>query len=386
MAQKRILIICGEPSGDLHAACLVKKILELDPEIKISAVGGEYLRQTQTEIYVDIKDLSCLGFFDVLRKIPKFLALEKLLFKKIKTQKLQAVICVDFSGFNLRFAKKLNRSLPVIYYISPQVWASRRGRIKTIKKYIDKIIVFFKFEQNFYKEYGIDADFVGHPLLDTVKPTHEKKEFLKELKMSEFKTTIALLPGSRKSEIKNILPIMVKTAILIRKELSATQFIIVKSPQVGAELYQKIIKKLPMEMKIVEGKTYDCLNVADFALVASGTATLETTIMQKPFVIIYKLSLLNYLLYRPQVKVPYIGMINLLANKLIIPEFIQGRACPKRIAQTVLKILKSPQEIAKIKEELSKAKTLLGEPGATFRAAKIILDFLFGSDCVGRRG
>ena len=375
MEEKKIIIICGESSGDLHAGNLAKALGELNPNIKIAGVGGANLRQGGAEIYCDIKDLAVFGFFDVLKKLPKFFSLKKLILQKINEEKPDAIIFVDFAGFNLRLAKEINNRIPTIYYISPQVWASRAGRIRTIKKYIQKMLVIFKFEEEFYKKCGINVDFVGHPLLDIIKPTMAKNELLNNLKFSESKITIALLPGSRKQEIENILPIMLKTAKLIRQELDA-QFVIAKSPQVGWELYNRRIKGLNLNIKIVEGKTYDCLNIADFCLVCSGTATIETAIMQKPFVIIYKMNILNYLLYRPQVRVPYIGMVNIVAGKKIIPEFIQFGACPRKIAREALKILKTPSEIERMKTELADVKSLLGEKSATSRAARIIVDFL----------
>jgi len=377
MAQiKHIFIICGEASGDLNAGNLAQKILELNPDIRISGVGGPSLRACGANIYCDIKGLAVIGLFDVLKKLPKFFALQKLILQKIKEDKPDAVILVDFSGFNLRLAKKINLALPVIYYVSPQVWASRPGRVRTIKKYIRKMLVLFKFEEEFYNKYGVDADFVGHPLLDIVKPAMEKKEFLRQFNLSEPKTTIALLPGSRRQEIENILPIMLKTSLLVSQKIKDTQFVIAKSPQVNLDIYKRIIGEDNIDLKIIEGKTYDCLNIADFCLVASGTATLETAIMQRPFAIIYKMNLLNYLLYRPQVKVPYIGMVNIVAGRKIVPEFIQFGANPKEISEQVLEILRNPVRIEQMKKDLAQVKSFLGENGASLRAAQIIADFL----------
>ena len=238
------------------------------------------------------------------------------------------------------------------------------------------MIVLFEFEKEFYKKYGIDADFVGHPLLDIVKPTMDNKELLGNLKFFENKTTIALLPGSRAQEIQHILPIMLKTAEIINRDNRSTQFVIAKSPQVGWDSYKEIVKKYKLNLKVVEGKTYDCLNIADFCLVASGTATLETAILEKPFCLVYKMNFLNYLLYRPQVKLPYIGMVNIVAQRKIIPEFIQFKARPKNIAREVLRILNNPSELERMKTDLSQIKSLLGEKGASSRAAQIILNLL----------
>jgi lipid-A-disaccharide synthase len=376
MAQKHILIICGEPSGDLNAANLAAALKEIDPSIKISGVGGIALRQAGAEIIYDIKGLACIGLFDVLKKLPKFFILKKLILEKINAEKPDAIILVDFSGFNLRLAKDINKTIPVIYYISPQVWASRAGRIKSIKRYIHKMLVLFKFEQEFYRRFGIDAEFVGHPLLDIVKPTTGRKEFLTELGFSRLKTTIALLPGSRKQEIEHILPVMLKTSLLITEHLPDAQFVIAKPPQVDLNIYSRIMDNLKLNLRIVEGKTYDCIEAADFCLVASGTATLETSILQKPFAVIYKMNVLNYLLYRPQVRVPYIGMVNIVAKRKVVPEFIQFKARPKKISKVVLRILNNPSEIQRMKSDLAQVKSSLGEKGASHRAARIIVDFL----------
>jgi lipid-A-disaccharide synthase len=379
MAKKQILIISGEASGDLNASNLAKSILKIDPEIKFLGVGGTLLRQAGVEILCDIKELAVIGFFDALKKLPRFLALQKLILEKIKYQAPDAIILVDFSGFNLRLAKKINKAIPTIYYVSPQVWASRPGRVKTIKKYIHKMIVLFKFEEQFYKKQGIDVNFVGHPLLDTVKPAMNRKDFIAKYNLSGSKTAIALLPGSRKQEIENILPIMLKASYLINKGLGQNnvQFLIAKSLQVDWDFYKRNgAASSNLDLKIIEGKAYDCLASSDFALVASGTATLETAILQKPFVIIYKMDLLNYLLYRPQVRVPYIGIVNIIAGREIIPEFIQFQAQPKNISEKVLRILKDPLELKRIKTELNQIKSLLGEKDASSRAAKIILEYL----------
>jgi len=376
MEQKNILIVSGEASGDLQAANLAKAILAINPQIKVSAVGGIHLRQAGADIFYDIKGLSVMGLFDVLKKLPKFFALRNLILKKIAQEKPDAVILVDFSGFNLRLAEKINKIIPVIYYVSPQVWASRPGRVKTIKKFIHKMIVLFKFEEEFYRKYGLDTDFVGHPLLDIVAATTDKKEFSDRFGLSDSKKTVTLLPGSRKAEIKNILPVMLRAAAMIQEKIKNVQFILAKSPQVDLKNYTRIIRKFKLDLKVAEGKTYDCLNVADFCLVASGTATLETALMQKPFFIIYKMHPLNYLLYRPQVKIPYIGMVNIMAKRKIIPEFIQSRASHKKIADEAVKIINDPRELERMKNDLGGMKSLLGEPGAASRAARIILNFI----------
>lgn len=390
--EKKILIIAGEPSGDLHGANLVRALKEIEPDIKISGVGGQFMRRQGVEIYQDISDLTTFGFFDAIKKINRFLKLRALLLEKIKEARPQAIILIDFSGFNLRFAKEINHALfaseaslqgrkagvnkriPLFYYISPQVWISRRGRIKTIRRYIDKMIVIFKFEKEFYRRYGIDAEFVGHPLLDIVRPQKTKEEIRKEFELSN-NLIVSLFPGSRKTEVKMILPIMLKTASLILKELSC-QFIIAKAKELDINLYEEILKDFDLEIKVIDNRVYDCLEVSDFCLICSGTATIEAAIMNRPFVIIYKTSLPNYFFYRPQVKAPYIGMVNIIAGKRIIDEFVQFGAKPEIISKKVLEILKDPVKISQIKKDLAKVKENLGSPGASKRTAEIILETL----------
>ncbi|MDD2679731.1 MAG: lipid-A-disaccharide synthase [Candidatus Omnitrophica bacterium] len=375
MAKKQILIICGEPSGELHASLLVSAIKKINPEIRIAGVGSSLLAQAGAEIIYDTKGLSVMGLVDVLKKLHKFFILKSLILEKVRQGKFDAVICVDFSGFNLRLAKAINNRIPVIYYVSPQVWASRKGRVKTIKRYIRKMIVLFEFEKEFYRKYGIQADCVGHALLDIVRPGMEKDELLHKLSLTKDKPIIALLPGSRKQEIKKILPVMLKAAQIINKKISA-QFVIAKPSQTSWDVYDRIINKFNLAVKFMEGKTYDALNIADLALVCSGTAVLEAAIMQKPFLIIYKMGLLNYLFYRPQVKIPYIGIVNIVAGKKIVPEFIQFNASPDKIAAKTLEILNNRVELERMRSELAAVKSSLGLPGAAHRAAKIIVDFL----------
>ncbi len=392
--EKKIILVCGEPSGDLQAGLLVSKLKELDKGIRVFAVGGENLRRAGAEIFQDIKGLSVLGLFDVLKKIGVFKKLMNTVLDKIEQVKPDAVVLVDFSGFNLRLAKNINKRYPVIYYISPQVWASRPGRVEIIRKFIDKLIVIFKFEQDFYQKFGIEAEFVGHPLLDIVQPSISQKEARKEFGLKEVALVFALLPGSRPSEVKRILPVMLKSARLIQKEIPNAQFIISKPSFLDNSLYTKLINNPSLrgaqrrsnpnlEIKLIEGRQYDCLNAADFVLVCSGTATLETAIMQKPNIIIYKMGLLNYLLYRPLVKVPFIGMENIVAGKMLAPEFIQFRARPKFIAEKALEIFNNQKLLEGLKEDFADLRLKLGPPGAPLRAAQSLMKALPASSRPG---
>lgn len=373
---KTIFIVCGEPSGDLLAGDLASAIGNLNPEIKIFGVGGAHLAKAGCEIFYNINALGIMGFFDVLKKLPKFLALKKLILDKITHEKPDALILVDFSGFNLRLAQSLNLQLPVIYYVSPQVWASREGRIKNIKKFISKMIVLFKFEEAFYQKRQIPATWVGHPAIDLVKPTDTRENFLNSFGINPAKKIIALLPGSRKQEVRLMLPLMLKAAQEINQIFPAAQFIIAKASNLDTQIYQNECKNFNLNLKVVDGRTYDCLNAAEASLVCSGTATLEAAIIGQPFIIVYKTNLLNYLLYRPQIKIPYIGMVNIVAGKKIVPEFIQFAALPKKISAEIIRLLNDQQLAGQMRSNLKVVKESLGQPGAADRAAKLILDYL----------
>jgi len=377
MAQiKKILIVCGEPSGDLLAGNLAAALKSLNPEIKIIACGGKTLAQNNAEIFYNIKDLAIMGLFDVLKNIPKFLRLKKIILQKIASEKPDAIILVDFSGFNLRLAKEINNKIPTIYYVSPQIWASRPGRIRQIKRFISKMIVLFKFEEDLYQTAGVNVSFAGHPIVESVKPTVSKEDFLKNLGLDPKKITLALLPGSRKQEIKYLLPVMLQATEMIAQNFPQAQFVIAKSNHLETAVYQKILKNSKLTIKIVEGKTSDCLNASDLSLVCSGTATLEAGLIGKPFLIIYKMNLLNYLLYRPQIRVPCIGIINIIAGKKIIPEFIQFQATAANISRQAITLLNDQVQRQDMQNKLSAACLNLGLPGASKRAAEAILNFL----------
>ncbi len=377
MEKKRhFLIVCGEPSGDLHAGLLCRELLRACPGARVSAVGGTHLAAAGARIVCDIRALSVMGLFDALAHLRRFLRLKDQLLRFLESDPPAAVILVDFSGFNLRFAQAINRRVPVFYYISPQVWASRAGRIRTIKRFIDHLIVFFKFEEDLYRRHGVPVTCVGHPLIDTVRPDTTRQAFCAENKLSAAAPVLALLPGSRTSEIKRILPVMRVTVCLLRRTLPDIQAVIAGSPHVEPRLYEEILGKADPAVRLVQARTYDCLAAADCALVASGTATLETALLKVPFVILYKMGLLNYMLYRPLVRLPCIGMVNIIAGKRIVPEFIQRRCAPEAVAAAVLPLLTDPAEAARMRAALGGLRTLLGEPGAASRAAARILELL----------
>jgi len=287
-----ILIVAGEPSGDLHASDLVRNMAKLDPALKFYGIGGELSRAVGVETLCDIGDISVFGLIEVIQHACPIKKAFQAILERVDKEIPALAILIDYPGFNLRLARELKkRSVPVAYYISPQVWAWGADRIPMIKKCVRKIFVFFKFEEELYKKHGIDAEFVGNPIVDAARPDLSRDEILKKYGLSNKKKTICLLPGSRQDEMHRLLGPMLGAAKKIRERLGDVQFIASKFRDLPVEFFEKARKASGVEAMIVEGDTYNILSVSDFAIVASGTATLETALVGTPFVITYRTNL-----------------------------------------------------------------------------------------------
>ena len=374
---KSILIVAGEPSGDLHASNLVKDLKALKTDLEFFGLGGILCKEAGVDIDFDIKRLAVIGLVDVLKNIFTIGKVFKGILKKTDSRKTDLAILVDYPGFNLRLAKKLKkRGIPVIYYISPQVWAWGEERINIIKECVAKMLVFFKFEEEIYKKNGVSSEFVGNPLLETVKTTLPKDEILKKYGLSKDRPVIALLPGSRIMEVRTLLKIMAGSAGIIARELPGAQFVVAKYKNLHAVLYEEALKASMLDIKIIDGDAYNILSVSDFAVVASGTATLETAIIGTPFVITYKVGLINYIAYNIVAKIKVLGLVNVIAGRVIVPELLQYDATPEKIARESLEILRDGSKRAAMISALALVKSSLGTPGASQRAARAILPYL----------
>ena len=377
MKKKTIMIIAGEASGDLHAAHLVKELKSINPHLEIFGIGGRKMKEAGVDVIYDIVELAVVGFVEVLKHLKVFKkVLEKLLIL-LDTRKPDIVILVDYPGFNLRFAKYVKeKNIPVIYYISPQLWAWGKGRIEEIKKYVAKMVVIFGFEEELYRQAGVKASFVGHPFLDIVKPVWKKEETIKHLHLNHHSTKIALLPGSRQKEIERHLSVMLEACEKIKIQLPDVEFILARRKELDSSIYNKIISRSTIKPHSLEDRPYEIMDISDIVIVSSGSATLETAIMEKPMIIVYKTSFLTWFLARNMIKIPNIGLVNVVAGKKIVPELIQFNATAKNIAKETLLILNNKKLQKHIKENLRKVKERLGERGATERAAHIIQKFI----------
>lgn len=364
---KNILIITGEPSGDIRAGELLKELKKLLPDVSFWGIGGDSMESEGVELTQHIRDLSLVGAVEVIKSLPKIREQYTHLTEAVKMRKPHLAILIDYPGFNLRVAKFLKeQNIPVIYYIIPQVWAWGRWRIKTLKRCVSKALVLFKFEEVLLKKSGVECEFVGHPLVDkTLLESASSRPF------SSDRVTVSLLPGSRKSEISRIFPVMLEAAKILKKEIKGIRFIVAESSNVNKALYDELIskyKELPISR--VKDNTFKALKESDFAIVTSGTATLEAAITEKPMVITYKAPLVTALLYFLLREVKCIGLVNVIAGKKIVPELLQWNSTPKKMAHEALKILKDPSLMKEMEENLRCVKNALGEKGAEEKAAR----------------
>jgi lipid-A-disaccharide synthase len=373
MKSKKILMVAGEVSGDLHGAHLVQAIHRLDPEVQFLGVGGEGLERAGMKLLYSSRALSVVGITEVLPKIRSILKAFKILKQSLDRERPDLVILIDFPDFNLRLAKAAHRrNIPVLYYISPQVWAWRSGRVKQISRWVKKMIVFFPFEVPIYREAGVDVEWVGHPLVDIARPTLSRGEAFRRFGLDPGRQTIALLPGSRAGEITRLLPILLDSAHRLQKEIKTVQFVIPLAPGIPKAMITPFLEKIPVPFTLIEGQTYDVMNISELLITASGTATLEGAVVGTPMVIIYRVSMLSYWIGRALIHVDHIGLVNLVAGRRIVPELIQEEANPRRIAEEALQILKDPARSQEMRRAMAEVRQHLGQPGATERAGRIV--------------
>ncbi|MFQ5900860.1 MAG: lipid-A-disaccharide synthase [Thermodesulfobacteriota bacterium] len=374
---KKLLIVTGEASGDLHGSNLVKAILEIDPSVKTYGVGGKMMAAAGFEPIFDSSELAVVGITEVIGRFNSIRKAYGLLKKTLIHDPPDLVILIDYPDFNLHFAKKVkDRGIPIIYYISPQIWAWRYGRIKKIAAMIDKMIVVFPFEVPLYDRKGVDVEFLGHPILDHIDTTltRDRARFTLGLKPTD--VIVGLLPGSRSKEIKYLLPTMLESARLIMEVFQHAQFLLPMADTIDPSQVYGMIEELGIPVKIIRGTFYEALKSCDAAIIASGTATLEGAILGVPMVVIYKVSPLTYLLGKRFININNIALANIVAEEEVIPEFVQGDVKPERIACEVINYLADEQLREKVATGLFKIKRKLGDPGASKKLARIVYETL----------
>ena len=369
----KILISAGEASGDIHAAAVTAALKQIDSSIEVFGMGGDALRAAGGEVLFDIKDHGVMGFVEVIKKLPDLFKLRSDFARVMDERQPDCLVVVDYPGFNMKLAKVAHdKGIPVVSYIAPSAWAWNKGRAKNVAKIVDKVACIFPFEYDVYKEAGAPVEFVGHPLLDIVKPAWERTEAEAWVGKQPGHPLVLLMPGSRLMEIEKMLPNLLAGAKLLKKQLPEVQFAMPRAGTIPLELLQSKIKASGLDIKITEGHNYDLFSVADLALATSGTVTLEAALCGLPSIIVYRTSALNAFIARRVINIPNIGLPNIVAGRQILPELLQEEFTPANVAKTAVELL-APERRPQLEADLAFMKARLGEPGAVKRVAQLIL-------------
>jgi len=370
------MIIAGEASGDMHGANLVRALRTFNPALEFFGIGGNALRQAGVRVKVDNAQIAVVGISEALLKLKILLSALRVAKEDLKKAQPALLIVIDFPDFNLRVAAEAKKwGIPVMYYISPQVWAWRRGRVKKIKKIVDHMVVIFPFEVAFYKKWHVPVTFVGHPLLDSMPSSTARQ---KEEALRGKGPLIGLLPGSRNEEVTRLLPIMVRVAEVVSEKIPDVSFAIPVAPSVDRRLVETLVQGGAARFFILSGRLWDILEAATLVITASGTVTLETAMAGTPMIIVYKVSPFSYWFGKRLVRVKHIGLANLVAGRPIVPELVQHEASVEKIAQKALQMLRDKQGLADMVHALHHVAESLGTPGASKRAAEVALRILLG--------
>ena len=370
-----VMISCGEPSGDLYAGALARELLALQPGTRVWGLGGAHLRAAGGDLVGDYHGLAVTGLVEALRVLPMAWRMRETLVDRARADRPDAVVLIDFPDFNFRLAAALRSlGIPVIYYICPQVWAWRRGRLRTMKAFVDRALVIFPFEEAIYRETGIPVSFVGHPLLDLAIATTPRSDLLKGAGLAPEAPTVALLPGSRRNELLAILPTIAAAVPLMAARIPNVQFVVARAPGLADDLFaplRAIAGQFPMIT--MESRADDVLAASDVVVTASGTATVQTAIHERPMVVVYRVAPLTYMLGKRFVKVDTYGMANLVAGERIVPELIQEGFTPERVAAETLRYFDDAAYAERTRASLRDVRRKLGSHGASRRAAEAVL-------------
>ncbi|MBP2645986.1 MAG: Lipid-A-disaccharide synthase [Firmicutes bacterium] len=371
----KVMLSVGEASGDLHGACVAEALKKIEPSVKLFGMGGDAMRSAGVEIHHDIKDLGVIGFVEVIRNLPRLFRLRDELVALMEHERPDVLVIIDYPDFNVRLAKKAKQlGIPIVSYIAPTAWAWRRGRAKDVAKIVNRVAAIFPFEAEVYQEAGADVVFVGHPSLDIVKNTMTKEEAYRHFGADAEKPVILLMPGSRRQEINTLLPVMLEACEIIRKQVAGCQFFLPVASTISRDSLQEMISQSQVPVKFTTGNNYDIMNISHVAICASGTATLETSLMGVPTIILYKLATLTYVLGKLLVKIPHFGLPNIIAGRKVVPELLQDAVNAETIAAEAIKMLTDDVLRQQMVNDLADVKRRLGEYGAVTRVAQTILE------------
>jgi lipid-A-disaccharide synthase len=367
-----VMVSCGEASGDLYAGALATELQRLAPGTRVFGLGGPRLAASGAELVGDYRGLAVTGLTEALRVLPRSFGMLRRLRARLLNDRPDVLVAVDFPDFNFGLAQSARKlGIPVVYYISPQLWAWRPGRIRTMKAIATKVLVIFPFEQEIYERAGIPVEFVGHPLIDLTHVATDRRDLLTSHGLDPEAPTVALLPGSRPNEVRAILPTLAAASSVIRAHVPKVQFVIARAPNLASSLFASLTTS--GRIAIVEGRADDVLNASDVVVTASGTATVQTALHLRPMVIVYRLSPLTYRLGRRFVKLDTFGMVNLVSGRRIVPELIQDDFTPERVAEEVRSLLTDGARADAMRRDLRDMRSRLGDAGASCRAAAAVL-------------
>ena len=371
--KQTLLVIAGEDSGDLHGAELLRELKSRRPDLRIIGVGGPRMTPFLDRKLADVKDLAVVGFIEVIRHLPRLNRLFRQILVAAAEEGISAALLIDYPGFNLRMAKALRKQMPAVklhQYVCPQVWAWKKGRIPELGTVLDTIYCLFDFEPELFRGYPVDARFVGHPLVELVRPECDRRTFFRETGLDPAKPLVALLPGSRKGEIQRLLPPMVELALRWRRDQPEVQWVLPVAPTLDSAFVRAYLGDAPVTL--VQDRSYAARAYAVAALVASGTATLETALLGTPFAIVYRLNALTYQMARRIVKVSHFGLANVVAGREVAPELLQDEVNADRLGLELSRLM-DPGTARRIRAELGEVRGHLGEPGAAGRVAEDLL-------------
>jgi lipid-A-disaccharide synthase len=371
----RLLIASGEPSGELYAAQLLHHLRALEPGLEVFGLGGDRMQAEGATLVAHIRDLAVVGLYEVLKHLRHLRRVFRGVLEEVDRDPPAAAVLVDYPDFNLRLARQLHRrGIPVVYYVSPQIWAWRKGRMRGIRETVARMLVIFPFEEALYREAGVAVAFVGHPLVDAVAPAQGRADFLRGLGVSPEREVVAVLPGSRPQEIAHNLADLAGAVAILHARRPDLEFLLPVAPSIDATLLRPALQGLPV--RLVPDGARQVLAACRAAMVASGTATVEAALLGAPMVVVYRLSALTHFLGRRLIQVPHVAMVNLIAGRRVVPELIQADFTPERVADEVMALLPDGPRRAAMEADLAEVRRRLGAGGASQRAAREVHEVL----------
>jgi lipid-A-disaccharide synthase len=369
------MISCGEASGDLYAGALAAELRLRAPDSEIFGFGGQRLKNAGGRLIGDYGPFAVTGLTEALRVVPRSFAMLRRLVDAARDLRPHVFVAIDFPDFNFKLMAALRRlGIPIVYYVSPQLWAWRPGRMDTMKAHVDRVLVIFPFEEDLYRRAGLSVQFVGHPLVDLARSGQEREAFLEALGLDPRAPTVALLPGSRRNEVERIVPIVSRALPMIQARVPGVQFTVACAPGMSDALFAPLVGQPDRRLVLVRDRADDVLAASDVVITASGTATIQCALHEKPMVVVYRVSPLTYRLGKPFVHVDTFAMPNLVAGRRIVPELIQDEFTPERTAEETVALLTDETRRAETRAALAEVRQRLGSPGASARAAEAVLE------------